>query len=546
MTEEKNHKSESSVVEEQAEAAIPQSEHGEGVRRKLDMYLGPILILIHTFHFLARSALNSAAVMDIRTDLRLSGGDYSWCSAIYYLGYLVASYPAAWLMVRMPIAKFMVASIERERERERKKEKLIWGLLILKLTIFLFPLEASMLWGAMTMLMALPHNAAGLLTLRFLLGVFEAPLGPGLAIIVTMFYKRSEQPLRHAVWFAGNGLAGTVGGIMAYGIGHVHSMAPWKASSLGLPHYSWASVAWSAVALVVLPDTPAEARFLSKAERAAVVRRVNDNMTGIRNNEFKWYQVREALLDAKTWFMVTFEFAAGIANGATNFSTIVTQGFGFSELNTLLLLAGEYFSQLCFILAVCWLSSRVPNSRAWRMAACMLMGILSALLIRQLPPHMKWGRYAGVLLRAGFVGYFPLLMAVASGNTAGYTKKTITNAMVGASDTETLLLRHAIISHPLFLHSRPAIFVAFCCGNIVGPQLYFQSEAPSYPSGFLSLMICLGVSFVTVLGLRFHLYRENKRRDALGPPAAPGSIENEDFDAMDLTDKEMPQFRYVY
>lgn len=78
------------------------------------------------------------------------------------------------------------------------------------------------------MMMALPHNATGLLTVRFFLGVCEAPLGPGLTIIVAMWYRRSEQPLRHAAWFAGNSVAGIFGGIVAYGIGHIHSVAPWK------------------------------------------------------------------------------------------------------------------------------------------------------------------------------------------------------------------------------------------------------------------------------------------------------------------------------
>lgn len=92
--------------------------------------------------------------------------------------------------------------------------------------------------------------------------------------------------------------------------------------------------------------------------------------------------------------------------------------------------------------------------------------------------------------------------------------------------------------------------MAFCAGNIVGPQLYFGSEAPSYPSGFLSLIICLGVAFVASLLLRLHLVRENRRRDAEPLSArdavAVNSFDDEALNAMDLTDKEMPQFRYVY
>lgn len=78
------------------------------------------------------------------------------------------------------------------------------------------------------MLASVCKNAAGLLAQRFFLGLLEAPIAPGLSLIVSMWYKRSEQPLRHAGWFMGNSLAGMVGSILAYGIGHIDSIPPWK------------------------------------------------------------------------------------------------------------------------------------------------------------------------------------------------------------------------------------------------------------------------------------------------------------------------------
>ncbi len=65
----------------------------------------------YMFQFLDKSALSNAAILGIRPDLGLSGGAYSWAAAIYYVGFLVASYPAAWIMVRMPVAKFMTVSM---------------------------------------------------------------------------------------------------------------------------------------------------------------------------------------------------------------------------------------------------------------------------------------------------------------------------------------------------------------------------------------------------------------------------------------------------
>jgi MFS family permease len=40
------------------------------------------------------------------------------------------------------------------------------------------------------------HNYAGMITVRFFLGVGEAAVAPGFGIITGMFYKREEQPSR--------------------------------------------------------------------------------------------------------------------------------------------------------------------------------------------------------------------------------------------------------------------------------------------------------------------------------------------------------------
>ena len=49
--------------------------------------------------------------MGLRTDLKLTGNDYSWASSVYYFGYLIASYPAGMLMVRFPVGKMISVSV---------------------------------------------------------------------------------------------------------------------------------------------------------------------------------------------------------------------------------------------------------------------------------------------------------------------------------------------------------------------------------------------------------------------------------------------------
>lgn len=75
------------------------------------------------------------------------------------------------------------------------------------------------------------------------------------------------------------------------------------------------TVAWSCANVFLLPDEPFNAWFFSKEDREKVVIRVQENLTGIKNNELKWDQVQEALLDAQTWFLVLIQFSSNIPNG---------------------------------------------------------------------------------------------------------------------------------------------------------------------------------------------------------------------------------------
>lgn len=79
--------------------------------------------------FLDKQSLNFASIMGIITDLvghilclslcndstnvhtqDLTGSRYSWCSSIFYFGYLIFSYPASFLMVRLPLGKYLAGT----------------------------------------------------------------------------------------------------------------------------------------------------------------------------------------------------------------------------------------------------------------------------------------------------------------------------------------------------------------------------------------------------------------------------------------------------
>ncbi|OAA80716.1 Major facilitator superfamily domain, general substrate transporter [Akanthomyces lecanii RCEF 1005] len=459
-------------------------EEDKRLLRKIDLCLLPILAVSYMFQYLDKSALSLTAILGIREDLGVSGSAYSWANSVYYFGYLIASYPAAALMVRLPTGKTIAASI--------------------------------LIWGCILIMTPLCFNSAGLLANRFFLGATEAAIAPGLGVLVSMWYKRSEQPLRHAAWFLGNTFAGMVGNLMGYGIGHIHTIASWKAV---FAIFGAATVAWGIAMVMVLPDVPNKAFFLSKEDRERAILRVQENMTGIKNNNIKWPQVREALTDPKAWILVLIQLCSNIPNGGVaSFGPIIIQGMGFSTFSTLLLNSLSYVFQAAFVLIATIGSTYLRNTRTLWIAWGFSMSLAGAIMVRVLDPSQRWSRFIGYSFLLGYVCSFPLNISMITSNTGGFTKKMTMNSM---------------------------IFIAYCVGNIIGPQLFFARESPKYTSGFLAMLVCYAAGIVLCMLLRFYLVWENRRRDK----AAGGAVQLVDTEAInqaDLTDKEIAEFRYVY
>lgn len=83
--------------------------------------------------------------------------------------------------------------------------------------------------------------------------------------------------------------------------------------------------------------------------------------------------------------------------------------------------------------------------------------------------------------------------------------------------------------------------------QLSGPQVFLAWDAPRYFIAFATHLGCYVLLVIIIVGLRWHLKRENAKRDAM---AAAGVAEARDetgsraFD--DLTDRENLSFRYVY
>ena len=116
------------------------------------------------------------------------------------------------------------------------------------------------------------------------------------------------------VWFAGNGVANIFSGVIAYAIGKISSpLAPWRILFLLL---GGITTAYGIVLLLLLPDSPNQAKFLSPKERTVVIHRTMENKTGVMDEGvFKIYQMWEAFRDPQAWLLVLYTLSVNIPNG---------------------------------------------------------------------------------------------------------------------------------------------------------------------------------------------------------------------------------------
>jgi ACS family allantoate permease-like MFS transporter len=85
------------------------------------------------------------------------------------------------------------------------------------------------LWSIVLACHGAGQSFVGLAVLRVLLGITESTVSPGFSLLTGIWYKPSEHAWRHGIWFLGNGIANTFGGLLAYGIAHIDgTLEPWR------------------------------------------------------------------------------------------------------------------------------------------------------------------------------------------------------------------------------------------------------------------------------------------------------------------------------
>ncbi|KAH7882092.1 MFS general substrate transporter [Phlebopus sp. FC_14] len=465
------------------------------VRRKIDVFILPMMCTLYWIQFMDKTTLGSAAILGIEQGAHLSTNQLG---TIFYLSYLLFEYPQNLALQRFPVGRWM------------------------SLNIFI--------WGIALICQAACTNFAGLFVCRFLLGMCEGSITAGFMIVSSMFYTRNETTSRVGYWFLMNGTAQIISGFISFGSLHIQTkgFAPWQ----------WLMVITGAITLVTaivywffFPDSPTNAWFLTPSERATAVQRLKENQTGVENKHFKKEQMIEALKDPKTWLFALFSALDNVPNSLTNQRQIIVASFGFSYLNTTLLGCVDGFIEIATIWTGVIIASRINNSRAYVGALYFVPSLVGVLMIEFLPWSNKIGLLFGIwLVDIGITG-FVLSLSWLTNVTAGHTKRITTNAIM---------------------------LSAYCIGNAAGPFMWQSQYKPRNHVPWIVIGICYLVCPILLLVIRFLLARENARRDA-EPAADEFEeffIERltddgeriqvkVDKEFLDLTDVQNRDFRYV-
>lgn len=333
-----------------------------------------------------------------------------------------------------------------------------------------------------------------------------------------MFYKRSEQPLRMAIWLSANGTATMVGALLGFGLGHVHntSLASWQLIFLVI---GLLNLLTGVLFLYFIPDSPSTAKFLTHRQRVIAVQRVSENMIGVKTKQFKFKQALELTYDVKVLCVLAMGISCGVINGGvSNFASSLIKGYGFSGIYATLLQIPTGAIEAVIVPICRLISTYVRDSRCIVLAVVSLIPFGGLLGIRFTDLTHRWTLVGCTWLQ--YIIGAPVIVSwnILTTNVAGHTKRSVANG---------------------------SWFTVYAGGNVAGSNIFFAREAPRYYSALTGLLVCYA-GIILLAGIAYAAMRvENLRRGRKGT-GEEESTERAVLDGFkDLTDMQSREFRYA-
>ncbi|PVF93085.1 MFS general substrate transporter [Serendipita vermifera] len=451
------------------------------VKRKLDGRIIPLLMAIYTLQYLDKTTIGASSILGFLQDAHLTVEELNNLSTFFYVGYLISQIPHSYAFQKLPVAKYLAS------------QTFIWAVLV----------------GAT----AACKSYKALVPIRLLLGISEGCVTPGIMLINSMFYTRTEMG-EHLGWtFQCNGVAQIISAFIAFGVYHTESSRPAVSATATTPaipayHPKVAQWQWFMIIITLLtfvvfilfglffPDSPTRAKFLTEREKVVAVKRIKTNQSGIETKVWKHHQFIEALKDPKAYFFLFYAILSNFIGGTNVQYSLIIKDFGFNMMETTLLNIPSGAFMIFSITFATWMLHKFPNARAWISLVSYVPSIISVLLMITLP-NTRVGLLVSYYFLIAYSAAGALSLSWITTTTSGHTKK---------------LTMHAVW------------LVGYSIGQMVSPQWWKNKYKPRNRIPWAIILTSLCCQVLIILALRWYLDRCNKLRDAA---AAAATIEEE-------------------
>lgn len=450
--------------------------------RKLDQRILPITCLLYLFAYLDRSNLGNARLQGLPQDIL--GGDksgklFDWINSVFFFSYILCQVPATITSKLFPPRVWMAC--------------------------------AAIGWGVTSTLMSTGFNFAGVVVARVFLGVFEAGFGPAIPLYFSFFYTKAEMGLRMAYWFGFAAVAGAFGGLIAFGVQHIHSsVSNWRLLFIieGIP-----AVFLGFLTLLLLPNRPESTTFLNEREREIAIGRMNRSTRGDVGAVVQKAHIFMAFRDWRVYTggVIYFGLNCALASISAFLPTII-KTFGYTNALAQLLTVPPYAVAAVVLCLFSYTSDRL-QTRGTIVAISCTIGAIGYLILLTVHTNIHAQYFATFCITSGTYTSIGIIIAWFAHNLGSETKRAT--------------------GIPMFMAIGQ-------CGSVLGSHLYPATEGPHYIKGFAVTMALefLGAACAIILSISYR--RDNARRDRLYGKSTPDSM----VDTHELADKAS-NFRYV-
>ncbi|GAP92265.1 putative MFS general substrate transporter [Rosellinia necatrix] len=423
--------------------------------RKCDLHVIPPIALIFFLAFLDRTNIGNARIQGLEEDLNLTGHDYNVALFIFFIPFILFEVPSNIIIKRLAPST--------------------WLSLIV------------VLWGITTVAQGLVQNIQGLIATRFLLGLFESGVFPGCAYLISMYYKRFELQWRMSVFFCASILAGGFSGLLAYGIANLGGVGGYGAWRWIFILEGLLTVLVGAVSKWWIADWPETAKFLNEDERRLLIARLEKDIGEAKMDEFTPRARKRIFSD---WKIYTGIFAyMGVVNtgyaGSFFIPTILNQmGYRAAEAQVRTIPIFVVATVVC--LGAAYAADRLRHRYTFAMCGLAIATVGYSLLLGQRYLSLGVRYFALFLVSSGGFVTQPITIGWLANNVSGHYKRSISTALqLGFGNI----------------------------GGIVASNIFIQSEAPQYRTGYGVSLGFLGICATACTILFFGVRRENMKRD---------------------------------